>query len=176
MPRPARSRSQTRDACVTAALVVVAVAVYYQIPVPGRMRKDSWEIMFCLGVVVLGLLILLAARKLISAGENARLRALILLLTLTVLFFSWADQSVAALPGQFTELHDKTDALYFNISTLATVGFGDVHPTGQLARAAVTLQIVFNLVFLGAAVSLISGYFRTRARGRVGGKAPPGEA
>ena len=77
-----------------------------------------------------------------------------------------------ALPGQFAELHDKTDALYFNISTLATVGFGDVHAVGQLARAAVTLQIVFNLVFLGAAVSLISGYFRERARGRLGTKAP----
>ena len=54
-----------------------------------------------------------------------------------------------------------------NISTLATVGFGDVHPTGQLARAAVTIQIVFNLVFLGAAVSLISGFFRARATGRL---------
>ncbi len=82
-----------------------------------------------------------------------------------MLFFSWSDASVAKLPGQFAQLHDKTDALYFNVSTLATVGFGDVHPVGQLARAAVTLQIVFNLVFLGAAVSMITGFFRTgRAR------------
>lgn len=158
---------------MTALLIVAAVAVYYQIPVPGRMRHDSWAIMFCLGVVVLALLIVLAVRRLVTAGEDARIRGLVLLLTLTVLFFSWADQSVAAIPGQFTDLHDKTDALYFNISTLATVGFGDVHAAGQLARAAVTLQIVFNLVFLGATVSVISGYFRTRARGRLGGKAPP---
>ena len=50
------------------------------------------------------------------------------------------------------------------------MGFGDVHPVGQLARAAVTLQIVFNIVFLGAALSLISGLFRTRAMGRMGTK------
>ena len=167
-----RSPTVTRT-IVTAVLIVAAVAVYYQIPVPGQMREASWVIMFTLGVVVLGLLILVAVRGLLTAGENARLRGIVLLLTLTVLFFSWADQSLAALPGQFTELHDKTDALYFNISTLATVGFGDVHPVGQLARGAVTLQIVFNLVFLGAAVSVISGYFRSRARGRAGSKAPP---
>ncbi len=112
---------------------------------------------------MLGALIVLAVRRLLMAGEQARIRGLVLLLTLTVLFFSWADDSVAALPGQFADLHDKTDALYFNISTLATVGFGDVHPVGQLARAAVTLQIVFNLVFLGAALSMIAGFFRTRA-------------
>ena len=160
---------------MTALLIVAAVAVYYQIPVPGRMRHDSWAIMFCLGVVALALLIVLAVRRLLTAGEDARVRGLVLLLTLTVLFFSWADQSVAAIPGQFFDLHDKTDALYFNISTLATVGFGDVHAAGQLARSAVTLQIVFNLVFLGATVSVISGYFRTRARGRLGSKTPPDE-
>ena len=86
-----------------------------------------------------------------------------------MLFFSWSDASVAELPGQFADLHDKTDALYFNISTLATVGFGDVHPVGQLARAAVTLQIVFNLVFLGAAVSIITGFVRRRAQRRLSG-------
>ncbi len=127
------------------------------------MSEVSWGILFSCGVVVLGLLILLTVARLLRAGEQARIRVLVLLLTVTVLFFSWADESVSRLPDQFVSLSTKTDALYFNISTLATVGFGDVHPAGQLARAAVTLQIVFNLVFLGTAVSVISGFFRTRA-------------
>ena len=42
-----------------------------------------------------------------------------LLLTVTVLFFSYADEAVAELPDQFVSLSTKTDALYFNISTLA---------------------------------------------------------
>jgi hypothetical protein len=148
-------------------LIAAATAVYYQIPVPGRMRESSWIIMFCGGVIVLGVLILLAVARLLRAGEQARIRGLVLLLTLTVLFFSWADESVAMLPNQFAGLTNKTDSLYFNVSTLSTVGFGDVHPVGQLARAAVILQIVFNLVFLGTAVSIISGYFRTRASSRM---------
>ena len=170
------SRSQERSAAVTIALVAAATAVYYAIPVPGAMSEGWWAVMFFLGAAVLGALIFAAIRRLLRAGENARIRGLILLLTLTVLFFSWADESVAALPGQFAELTTKTDSLYFNISTLATVGIGDVHPVGQLARAAVTVQIVFNLVFLGAAVSLITGYFRTRARRVHGGSHGTGQA
>jgi voltage-gated potassium channel len=158
--------SQLRRLIGSILLIAAATAVYFVIPVPGRMHEASWAIMFSAGVIVLALLIMLAIRRLLRAGEQARIRGLVLLLTVTVLFFSWADESVAALPDQFAELTNKTDALYFNISTLATVGFGDVHPVGQLARAAVTLQIVFNLIFLGTAVSLISGYFRRRAMGR----------
>jgi len=167
------TRAQLQRAIVAGLLIAAATAVYYQIPVPHQMRKSSWIILFCCGVVVLGLLIVLAVRRLLTAGEDARVRGLVLLLALTVLFFSWADESVAMLPGQFADLHDKTDALYFTISTLATVGFGDVHAVGQLARAAVTLEIVFNLVFLGAALSRISGFFRTRAKSRMGSR--PGD-
>ena len=150
------------------ALAVLATVAYYLVPVPGRMRESSWTILFSCGVVALGLLIALAIWRLFGAGENVRVRTLVLLLVLTVLFFSWCDYSVAQLPGQFDELHTKTDALYFTVSTIATVGFGDVHAVGQLARAAVTVQIVFNLVFLGASVALISGFLKERARRRIG--------
>jgi hypothetical protein len=159
-------KSQFRRLAGTVLLIAATTALYFAIPVPGRMHEGSWAIMFSAGVIVLGILIMLSVRRLLRAGEEARIRGLVLLLTVTVLFFSWADESVAALPHQFVELTNKTDALYFNISTLATVGFGDVHPVGQLARAAVTLQIVFNLVFLGTAVSIISGFFRRHAQTR----------
>ncbi len=165
-------RSQLLRAIASALVIAAATAVYYQIPVPGRMREDSWAILFSCGVVVLGVLIVLTARRLVRAGEDARIRGLVLLLTVTVLFFSWADDAVAMLPNQFVSLSNKTDALYFNISTLATVGFGDVHAVGQLARAAVTLQIVFNLVFIGAAVSIISAFFRSRATVRYQSQPP----
>jgi voltage-gated potassium channel len=152
---------------VTLLIVAAETAVYYFIPVPSHLGEAWWAILFFAGSSALGVLILLAVIRLLRAGEAGRVRGLILLLTLTVFFFSWADKSVATMPGQFDDLHTRTDALYFNVSTLATVGFGDVHPVGQLARAAVTLQIVFNLVFLGIAVSMITGFFRTRARGRM---------
>jgi voltage-gated potassium channel len=172
-----RERSQLLQAIVSVLLIAAATVVYYVIPVPAHIREGSWIILFSCGVVVLGLLIVLAVARLLRAGEQARVRGLVLLLTLSVLFFSYADESVARLPGQFVSLSTKTDALYFNVSTLATVGFGDVHAVGQLARVAVTLQIVFNLIFLGAAVSVIASFFRTRARGRyTGGSGTSGSA
>ena len=155
-------RSTVGRALTVVLLVAAATAIYYQIPVP-KIHEDSWIILFSCGIVVLGGLIVLAVRRLLRAGEQARIRGLVLLLAVSVLFFSYADEAVATLPRQFVSLADKTDALYFNISTLATVGFGDVHAVGQLARAAVTVQIVFNLVFLGTAVTMISGFFRARA-------------
>ena len=151
------------------AVVVLATVGYYLVPVPGQMKESSWAILFACGVAALGLLIAVAIWRLLGAGEQARVRVLVLLLVLTILFFAWCDDSVARLPGQFVDLHTKTDALYFTVSTVATVGFGDVHAAGQLARAAVTVQIVFNLVFLGAALTMISGYVRERARRRRNG-------
>ena len=150
-------------------------AIYWLLPVPGHVNKDSWELLFWCGLAVLGSLIVVAIRRLLRAGEGARVRGLIILLCLTVLFFSYADRSLVDLPGQFVGLQTKTDAVYFNVSTVATVGFGDVHPIGQLARLAVTVQIVFNLVFLGTAVGMISSLLRTRAnqRAQTSGNHPP---
>jgi len=167
---------QVKAAIVAVLAVAAATAVYYQVPVPAHLHEGSWITLFCCGVLVLGILILIAVLRLVRAGQQAKVRTLVLLLCLTVLFFSYADAAVATLPGQFVDLHTKTDSVYFNISTLATVGYGDVHPSGQLARSAVTLQIVFNLVFLGAAISIITTYVRARATQRLHASGQGGSA
>jgi voltage-gated potassium channel len=161
----------------TAALVAIITVTYYVLPIPGHIDEASWSLLFGVGLAVLAVLIIVSIRRLLRAGEQARVRALIVLLCVTVLFFSYADAAVAKIPGQFVSLHTKTDGLYFSVSTLATVGFGDVHAAGQLARVAVTLQIVFNLVFLGSAIAMITGMWRERARRRAtGGHADHGQA
>src|SRR5580698_3252566 len=112
-------RPQLRAALVSLLLVAAATVAYYLIPVPGRMAESSWAVFFFCGVAALGVLILFAIRRLLHrSSEDARIRALLLLLVLTVLFFSYADRSVAELPGQFAGLQTKTDSLYFNVSTL----------------------------------------------------------
>lgn len=151
----------------TVGLAVVGTVVYYVLPVPHRMRTGSWVLLFCVGLGVLGFLILLFIRRLLREGAEERARGLVLMMCLAVLFFSYSDVILAREPGQFAGLHSRTDAIYFTVSTLATVGFGDIHASGQAARAAVTVQILFNLVFIGAAASVITGMMRGRAQRRL---------
>jgi voltage-gated potassium channel len=150
----------------TLLIVIVITVVYFLLPVPGRMRESSWTILFAGGVIVLALLVVVMVRRLLHADIDARARGLIVLLACVVLFFAWANVTLSRIPGQFADLHTKIDSLYFSISTLATVGFGDVHATGQLARAAVTLQILFNLVFLGTAITMVTGLWRRQVQAR----------
>jgi voltage-gated potassium channel len=159
--------SQAWRLAVTALLIVLATVVFYLLPVPGRMRETSWVVLFCCGVAVLAAFIAVSITRLLRAGEDARVRGLVLLLCLAVLFFSYTNVALSAIPGEFADLHTKTDALYFSVSTLATVGFGDVHASGQVARAAVTAQMLFNLLFIGTAVAMLSGMARRRANRRL---------
>ncbi len=152
------------DSLATLLCVLVAAVVFFLLPVPGRMRETSWAVLFGVGLLVVALLIVVRVRTLLRATEGVRARGLIVLLSCAVLYFAYADVTLAAIPGQFADLHTKIDAVYFCLSTLATVGFGDVHAAGQLARAAVTVQMVFNLVFLGTAVTVVSGILRQRVQ------------
>ncbi|MFD2354494.1 potassium channel family protein [Nonomuraea ferruginea] len=75
-----------------------------------------------------------------------------------VVLFALADYNVAYWrEGEFAGLETRTDALYFAVSTLATVGFGDVHAQGQLARGLVLVQMAFNLIVLATAATLLTG-------------------
>ena len=56
------------------------------------------------------------------------------------------------------------DALYFTIVTMATVGYGDVHAEGQVARALVIGLIVFDVVIVASLVRVIPQLRRERRR------------
>jgi voltage-gated potassium channel Kch len=63
-------------------------------------------------------------------------------------------------PSSFNETLSGVDAIYFALVTLTTVGYGDISPRSQLARAIVTTQLVgviwFGIFFVGALVSILT--------------------
>jgi hypothetical protein len=73
-------------------------------------------------------------------------------------------------PTQFESLQTRTDALYYTVITLGTVGYGDVHAVGQAARIVTTIQVAFDLVVIGALIAVASSRFQivpTRAGKRI---------
>ena len=86
-------------------------------------------------------------------GRGPRLLAmlLVLLVMASSLTFFLLNQTA---PDQITGLETRTDALYFTLSTMTTVGYGDIHAEGQLARALVCVLLVFNVVVVASLIRL----------------------
>jgi hypothetical protein len=96
------------------------------------------------------------------AEKRLQLSHLLLALELVVVIFAAVYFGVAAnRPGEFVGLQTRLDALYFSLTTVATVGYGDISASGQLARLVVSVQLVFNLVFVAALVGLFQGRVRS---------------
>src|SRR5580704_8392787 len=76
------------------------------------------------------------------------------------LFYSLGDRPIAnAVPGRFLDL------LYFSIETLATVGYGDMHPQTDYGHLIATVEIFTGMSFLAVMTGLVFARFsRPRAR------------
>jgi hypothetical protein len=142
------------------SVLVVAgcLAVYVVCPVPGKNAPPvlSW-LLFAAGVVaiVYAVVALVRRRRTSPEDQGVRLEALAALVYALVVFFALTYLSLATRKDQFVDLDNRVDALYFTVSTLATVGFGDVHAVGSAARAAVTVQMAMDLLVLGIAARLV---------------------
>ncbi|MGZ0711953.1 potassium channel family protein (plasmid) [Coraliomargarita sp. W4R53] len=51
----------------------------------------------------------------------------------------------------------RVDTLYFTVSIFSTVGFGDISAASEPARLVVTVQMILNLLVLGAGIRLFIG-------------------
>ncbi len=90
---------------------------------------------------------------------------LILALELVLVGFALAYYVLAVnYPGEFVGLKTRLDALYFSLTTMSTVGYGDISATGQLGRLVVAVQLGFNLVFVAALVGLFQDGLKMRAQ------------
>lgn len=89
--------------------------------------------------------------------EYHRVQQLLTVLYLLVLGFALVYIVTATVsPEQFSGMANRSDALYFSVTIMGTVGFGDVHAAGTVARLMVTAQMLFNLIYLGTALRVLS--------------------
>ncbi len=98
---------------------------------------------------------------------SRRLDGLVAAIVVVVVVFALAFYVLnVRYPDELTGMYTRIDALYFTASTLATVGYGDVHAVGQTARAMVLVQMIFNFVFVATAAGLLSARVRSAVEQR----------
>ena len=98
-----------------------------------------------------------------AARHSIGLRAVVIAVMVgeTVLLFAVTYHEIASYEDQMRGLSTGLDSVYFTMTTLMTIGFGDISATGQLARAVVLIQMIFTVLVLSSSVRLLT----TLARG-----------
>jgi voltage-gated potassium channel len=148
----------------TVITVVVLVVGYHLVPFD---RGDTWQI----GLVAVVALVLLFAGavlelRAVKVAEFPTLRAVqSLTVSLVVVLLSFAGVYMILSnndSGAFDEVLDHTGAVYFSLTTLTTIGYGDIVPLSHAARNVVMLQMVIDVLIIGVYVKLVTTTVRER--------------
>jgi voltage-gated potassium channel len=134
------------------------LAVLYLVLPFDRLGRLSAVALLLGGLVLLMATLALQTRSILRA-DRPRLRAIeiaatALMLLLVVFSASYVSMSSQD-PASFSEPLDRASALYFCVTVLSTVGFGDIVPRTGAARLVVSLQMLLDLVLIGAVARII---------------------
>ena len=164
----------------TSLTLLLLTTCYFLLP-PGGPLDDPVTGARWLGSVVAlaGFVVLVRAALRGARGDPsfaARGEAVLTVLYVLVLLFAVTYDAIATYaPAQFDGIDSSTDALYFTVTVVSTVGFGDITPVGTAARLVVTVHMLVNLVYVGTAVRLLTNRtLPTGASGPVGATGPSG--
>jgi voltage-gated potassium channel len=171
------SRARRPGVFVPPLLTALAIAALITMRATGAQMPWVAALIFLAGVLILGFsfLDMLVRDIRRSHLHPIGLRAIVLgvMVIETLLLFASAYLIIADVPGEMTGLRTPLDALYFTMTTIMTIGFGDIAAEGQIARGAVLLQMFFSVVVLTASVRLLSSL--VRAVTREAGHPEPGD-
>ena len=137
-------------------VVAALLALYYVIPVDG---DGGWAVLLAFAVSsALFVWVVIRQLRAIVRAEHPQLRAFeglamataVWVLVYALLYLQAAKADATA----FSEPMSRTAALYFTVTVLSTVGFGDITPVTDGARALVTVQMVGNVFIIATAVKI----------------------
>ena len=139
-------------ALITTTVLTVA---YFVLPLTDLARLP-FAVIVVAGVIILIAVIVFQVRSVMRAEYPAvtAVEALtvtaplfLLLFAATYYLMSQADPANFNLPGL-----TRSDTLYFTVTIFTTVGFGDIVASSHSARAMVTVQMVLDLILIGAVI------------------------
>lgn len=167
-----RRRLIRRAAVRPTASAVALIVAYFVIPMQN-LESASAVGGLVLGLLAVGALFAWQIWKIVRAEYPAlqAIEALGLMLPGYLLAFATLYHLISASGlDNFSEPLSKVDALYFTLVCFSTVGFGDIAPTSEVARAIVAVQIVGNLALIAVGVRIVTAAVRLGQR-RKGGQA-----
>lgn len=156
-----------RSTLASLGTFTAVIAAYFFIPLDTN--QSTWRVatsvlitMIAIGVVT-WVLVKEFRRQAQGAGPHLTGIQLLVLFELVLVVFALGYFSLAVHgTDQMTGIETRLDALYFTATTMATVGYGDVHPVGQLARGVATIQMAFDIIFVAGFVRLLTVGVRAR--------------
>jgi voltage-gated potassium channel len=163
LPRVTRRRLLRRAMLRPTLCAAVLFVLYFFLPM-DRHFSDLTVLGLVAGLVLLGAIVAFQAGA-ISRSPYPRLAAIEALafsVPLFVLLFASAYYLMErSEPLAFTQRLTRLDSLYFTVTVLSTVGFGDIAARSQLARAMTTVQMIGDLILLGFVVRVLLNAVQT---------------
>ncbi len=159
MTEPSAHRLALRRSLLrSVAIVLVLFVAFAFLP----LRGEHWWVGALVGAALLATVVPVGLIRLHRVLTSERpgfeaAEALVLLVAMLITGFAAVLYALNRDGTQIAGLDTRVDAIYFTVTVLSTVGFGDIHATSQLARIVVTIQIVVDLIFLGVFVRVLLG-------------------
>jgi len=130
--------------------VVLLFTLYAVLPVADRTGLGTLAELF-VGLIIFGAVLGWQVLKIMGA-EHPELRAaeaLAIAVPIVLIVFAFTYLSLShAVPRSFSEKLDRVQSVYFVITVISTVGFGDITPKTDAAMIVVSFQIMLDLVLL----------------------------
>jgi ABC-type transport system involved in multi-copper enzyme maturation permease subunit len=149
-------RSDVVKIIATAVVTTAAILVlYYVMPVPPP--RGSPLAQMIVGITLFGVVFGYEVRAILRSKRPIKraARAAAVIIPLFIVIFAWIYLSMShSNPAAFDETLSRTQGLYFAVTVLSTVGFGDITPKIDSARA---IQMVLDLVILALVAKMILG-------------------
>jgi hypothetical protein len=151
-------KSIARVIGITVALLVA----YFAAPI-GQDGDPIGLILLVVGLALFAVLVVYQVIRIVNspAPQLRAAEALGTVVPLVIVVFATVYVAMSASdPAGFSEPITKINGLYFTVTVLATVGFGDITGTSEAARIAVTVQMLLDLLIIGVLVKVIIGASR----------------
>jgi voltage-gated potassium channel len=158
-PLAGYAKAQRRRLVAKTLLVILVswtalLGAYYLIPFDDRSAAGA-IVRLIIGLIILIVVLVWLLVRILNA-DNPGLRAVeslaVVVIMLIIVFAATYLSVVSESPHSFNQSLDHSSALYFTITVLATVGFGDIVPVSDFARMIVSVQMIVDLVFIAAVV------------------------